>query len=188
MADPPPEQPSTSDSVDAHIFGEGGGLRADHPLLRRAQEALRSQFEANRSRLQEELREKANALKQAKAKREALGVELYGFQQNLAKLQLALEQTHQTYQVINRAREQCEEQLGQLRQQMAAEEGDTKGERGRVERFQLELDRLGATLKQVEEYNEAMKGEIAVTRRAAYAAEEAVQKLEKAKMEQDFSR
>ncbi len=50
----------------------------------------------------------------------------------------------------------------------------------------MELDRLGATLKQVEEYNEAMKGEIAVTRRAAYAAEEAVQKLEKAKMEQDF--
>lgn len=26
-----------------------------------------------------------------------------------------------------------------------------------VEKYQLELDRLGATLKQVEEYNEAMK-------------------------------
>lgn len=31
-----------------------------------------------------------------------------------------------------------------------------------------------------------MKGEIAVTRRAAYAAEEKVVKLEKTKMEQDF--
>ncbi|GFR48625.1 hypothetical protein Agub_g10540 [Astrephomene gubernaculifera] len=186
MAEPPTDQPSTNDSIDARIFGADGGLRPDHPLLRRAQEALRSQFEANRTRLQEELREKTNALQQAKTKREALGVELYGFQQNLAKLQLALEQTHQNYQVINRTREQCEEQLQQLRQQMALEETDTKGERTRVEKFQLELDRLGATLKQVEEYNEAMKGEIAVTRRAAYAAEEAVQKLEKAKMEQDF--
>ncbi|GLC36058.1 hypothetical protein PLESTB_000533200 [Pleodorina starrii] len=186
MAEPPPEQPSTSDSIDARVFGADGGLRADHPLLRRAQEALRSQFEGNRTRLQEELREKVNALKQAKSKREALGVELYGFQQNLAKLQLSLEQTHQNYQVINRARQQCEEQLTQLRQQLTVEEGDTKGERTRVEKFQLELDRLGATLKQVEEYNEAMKGEIAVTRRAAYAAEEAVQKMEKSKMEQDF--
>ncbi|PNH05352.1 Coiled-coil domain-containing protein 40 [Tetrabaena socialis] len=183
--DPVPERPSTS-SIDGQIFGSNGGLRADHPLLRRAQDALKAQFQANQSRLQEELREKANALKQAKAKREALGVELYGFQQNLAKLQLSLEQTHQDYQVINRAREQCEEQLRQLRSQLSQDDGDTKGERSRVETFQLELDRLGATLKQVEEYNEAMKGEIAVTRRAAYAAEEAVQKLEKAKMKQDF--
>jgi hypothetical protein len=51
---------------------------------------------------------------------------------------------------------------------------------------QLELDRLAATLKQVESYNEAMKGEIAVTRRAAYAAEGAVARLEKDKLEQDF--
>lgn len=139
MADPM-DQPSTSDPVDNQIFGEQGGLRPDHPLLRRAQEALKVQFEANRTRLQEELREKANALKvreggllapqrhaagpstalarlrasppqnssqQAKARREALGVELYGFQQNLAKLQLNLETTHQNYQVINRARQQA---------------------------------------------------------------------------------
>lgn len=55
-----------------------------------------------------------------------------------------------------------------------------------MEKQQLELDRLAATLKQVEAYNETMKGEIAVTRRAAYAAEGAVAALEKEKMEQDF--
>ncbi len=55
-----------------------------------------------------------------------------------------------------------------------------------VEKNQLELDRLAATLKQVEAYNEAMKGEIAVTRRAAYAAEDAVSRLEKDKLQQDF--
>ncbi len=58
------QQPGTyGDPTDAVIFGAEGGLRADHPLLRRAQEALKQQFEANRSRLQDELREKANALK-----------------------------------------------------------------------------------------------------------------------------
>jgi hypothetical protein len=60
MAD---EQPSTSDPVDAQVFSAEGGLRPDHPLLRRAQEALKSQFTAEQTRLKEELREKANALK-----------------------------------------------------------------------------------------------------------------------------
>lgn len=55
-----------------------------------------------------------------------------------------------------------------------------------VDKYQLELDRLSATLKQIEEYNEQMKSEIAATRRAAYAAEGAVSKLEKEKMEQDY--
>lgn len=39
---------------------------------------------------------------------------------------------------------------------------------------------------QIEAYNEEMKSEIAVTRRAAYAAEGAVQKLEREKLEQDL--
>jgi len=136
--------------------------------------------------LQEELREKNIMLNNAKAKRETIGVELYGFQQNLAKLQLNLEQTHQNYQIISKARTQAEEQVQQLRRALGEQETDTKQERATVEQHQLELDRLGATLKQVEAYNEAMKGEIAVTRRAAYAAEAAVSKLEKDKLEQDF--
>lgn len=55
-----------------------------------------------------------------------------------------------------------------------------------AEAVQRELDRLGTTLRQIEAYNESMKGEIAVTRRAAYAAEEAMQKLEKEKQQQDY--
>jgi len=161
-------------------------MNPDHPLLRRAQEALKRQLLANKTRIEHELREKQNALKSAKSKREAIGVELYGFQQNLAKLQLALEQTHQNHQAITNAREQAENDLKSLKSAFTTEEGDTKMERARVEKCQMEVDRLSATLKQIESYNEQMKSEIAVTRRAAYAAEEAVQKLEKAKMEQDF--
>ena len=51
---------------------------------------------------------------------------------------------------------------------------------------QQKLDSLASALKQIEAYNEQMNGEIAVKRREAYATEEAVQKLEKAKMEQDY--
>jgi coiled-coil domain-containing protein 40 len=42
-----------------------------------------------------------------------------------------------------------------------------------------------ATLRQIEAYNEEMKNEIAITRRATYKAEEAVQKLEQEKSHQD---
>lgn len=62
MAEPPPEQPNASSSIDTRIFGTDGGLRPEHPLLRRAQEGLKAQFEANRQRLEDELREKSNAL------------------------------------------------------------------------------------------------------------------------------
>ena len=42
----------------------------------------------------------------AKTKRENIGVELYGYQQGLAKLQMQLEATHQNYQAINSIRTQ----------------------------------------------------------------------------------
>ena len=57
--------------------------------------------------------------------------------------------------------------------------------RDAVDRYQSELDALHATLRQVEAHDEKMRSDIATTRTAAYAAEEAVGKLEKAKLEQD---
>jgi chromosome segregation ATPase len=122
----------------------------------------------------------------AKSKRETIGVELYGYQQGLAKLQMQLETTHQTYQAICSLRTQSEAELAELRKHLDDDTTTTKVERSRVDKHQLELDRLGATLKQIEAYNEQMKSEVAATRRAAYAAEGAVQLLEKQKLEQDL--
>ena len=51
---------------------------------------------------------------------------------------------------------------------------------------QSELDALSATLRQVELYNEEMKSEIAVTRRATTKAEENVQNVERIKKGQDI--
>ena len=51
---------------------------------------------------------------------------------------------------------------------------------------QAELDTLNETIMQVERYNEEMKNEIAITRRATYKAETSVQGLEKQKQGQDL--
>ena len=51
--------------------------------------------------------------------------------------------------------------------------------------IQQELEKLNQTVRQIELYNTQMKDEIAVTRRATYAAEENIGKQEKEKSEQD---
>jgi len=161
-------------------------LHENHPLLRRAQVALAKQLNAQKSRVEEQLKERSEDLKVAKGRRETIGVELYGVQQQLARLQMTLEKTHDNYNMINRIREQAEEDLKNLRVMTSDRLKDTVENRRKVEKFQMELDKLNATLKQIEAYNEQMKNEIAVTRRATYVAEESVTKMEKDKKDQDY--
>lgn len=52
-------------------------------------------------------------------------------------------------------------------------------------KFQSELDKLNATILQVERYNEEMQSQIAVARRVTHKAEESVTQLEEAKSRQD---
>ena len=59
----------------------------DHPLMERVQDALYQQLQNSHERVSLELREREEELKRVKTKREDIGVELYGVQQQLAKLQ-----------------------------------------------------------------------------------------------------
>lgn len=122
----------------------------------------------------------------AKAAREQVGVELYGFQQHLAKLQAGLERSSERFAAAAAARADADARLRELRQQVAEEESLTAAQQERVDDLQRELDRLAETLRQIGRHNEALAGEVAVTKRVASATEGAVQRLEKAKAEQDF--
>lgn len=65
MADGPPSGPGGGDDDGIYSTVAGGlaGLNPDHPLLQRAQQALKRQLLANKTRLEDELRERSNALK-----------------------------------------------------------------------------------------------------------------------------
>ncbi|CAG9461572.1 unnamed protein product [Pedinophyceae sp. YPF-701] len=186
----PPENEAPPDEFpemdDEGIFGADGAMDPEHPLLARAQAALKSQLKEAEQRLKEELREKSEALRRARKEREEIGVELYGAQQHLAGLQVSLEQAHEKFEGIADQRQQTEQDVVRLREAAEVASKRTAAERRRVDAFQGELDKLAETLKQIEMYNEQVRGEIAVTKRAAHAAEEAVQKLEKEKLEQDL--
>merc|ERR1719393_708937 len=56
----------------------------------------------------------------------------------------------------------------------------------RLGKSQDEQNQLNITLRQVEEYNEQMKAEIQVTRRATYKAEDHIKTVEQQKVKQDL--
>eukprot|EP00793_Prasinoderma_coloniale_P004897 PRCOL_00000658-RA len=178
---PPPDDDANSLFLDE----DAGDINPEHPLFARAQEALRKQLLDSKRRAGEELREKENALKKAKKRREDVGVELYGVQQELARMQMGLEKTHEKLATVQEHRSSAEEDKARLEEALSEAAGKRDEDRRAADALQKELDALAATLKQIEAYNEQMKSEIAVTRRATYVAEESVVKAEKEKAEQD---
>ena len=71
-------------------------------------------------------------MQRAKTRREAIGVELYNFQQQLAKMQMQLEKAQENFAHISHIRRQAEEQLHSLQQTHAEEEQLTAQEKLKV--------------------------------------------------------
>ncbi|CAG9332362.1 unnamed protein product [Blepharisma stoltei] len=164
---------------------EGEHLAPDHPLMRNLQGALKSQLSAELERLNLQLREKEETLKKFRRDREDVGVQLYGVQQQLAKMQMNYERTRDNYNIIKKYREESDEQLDVLQNDWDKKKKEVEDQAKKVNKAQDELNQINRTLRQVEEYNEQMKSEIAQGRRMTYKAEEAVVRLEKEKKGQD---
>jgi chromosome segregation ATPase len=124
-------------------------------------------------------------MQDAKQRREDVGVELYGFQQHLAKLQTSLEQASDEHGAAAAARARADSTLAALRSQVAEEEAAADASKAQVEAVQKELDRLAAALRAVQAHNDAVASEVAVAKRATYATEGAVQALEVHTRQQD---
>uniref|UniRef100_A0A7S1XYJ4 Coiled-coil domain-containing protein 40 n=1 Tax=Phaeomonas parva TaxID=124430 RepID=A0A7S1XYJ4_9STRA len=183
-------------------LGGGGGDDADalpaedpvqmimemgqHPRMQRIQEALYKQLSAEYERLVSESREKAEELKRVQKDREDTGVALYGYQQQLARLHVQLENEYNKYNDLVREREDEEVAAAQQREVNADKAEMLAEHQKQLKKNQTELKALLETIRQVEKYNEEVESEIAVARRATYKAEEAVAGLEKEKKGQDL--
>jgi len=152
----------------------------------RVQKALLKQLENEDNRLTLEVRENRETLKVITKRREQTGVELYNVQQQLAKLQMQLEGIIKTHGEAEQGRIDAEALAIEKREELAKSSKLLNEERARLEKHQQELDGLNQTLRHVEKYNQDMKDEIAVARRATYKAEEQVTGLEKRKQYQDL--
>lgn len=187
MADgsPPPVEGGEGSGEEDFDDGEFPFLKADHPLLGRVQDALAQQLSRQNERVSLQLREKNEELKKLVKHREEIGVTLYGAQQQLAKLQLQLEQLHDRMAMVESKRLEDDENLKVATASYEGKKADVDEAVRRLGKSQDEQNQLNITLRQVEEYNEQMKAEIQVTRRATYKAEDHIKTVEKAKVKQD---
>ncbi|TYZ59261.1 hypothetical protein PybrP1_010344 [[Pythium] brassicae (nom. inval.)] len=157
-----------------------------HARMQRIQKVLFEQLVGNDERISLELREKEEELRRVKQAREDVGVSLYGVQQQLAQLQMALEASHRKLNAIHDERFQSEDQLDDWKESLNEKKLQAQKNKSHLYKTQTELDALNSTLRQVEKYNEEMKNEIARTQRAAQKAEETMTTMEKDKVKQDL--
>jgi len=160
-------------------------LKADHPAYQRLQSALQQQLTGHNDRVTVQLREKQEEIKKLTKHKMDIGVTLYGAQQQLAKLQLQLEQFHDKFADVHTRRERDEDALKTVTVKWEKKKQELDEATRRLTKSQDELNQLNVTLRQVEEYNEQMKAEIQVTRRATYKAEDHIKQIEKSKHKQD---
>jgi len=90
--------------------GDIGYLPADHPLMARLQAALTKQLTDEHERVDLQLREKEEEVRKVKKDREDTGVQMYGVQHQLAKMQTKFERTHDNYNIVSRYRVEAEKQ------------------------------------------------------------------------------
>ncbi|XP_069339276.1 coiled-coil domain-containing protein 40 [Eulemur rufifrons] len=100
----------TADTGVPSVFG-GREPVLGIPLMVRFQAALKSYLNRQIEKLKLELQELGVATKQSRAQRQELGVNLYGVQQQLARLQMQLEKSHDRHSVAACQRRQKEEEL-----------------------------------------------------------------------------
>jgi hypothetical protein len=84
------EEEFYDEAQEMALIREFGG----HPLMQRVQDTLLSQLKQTLQRLQGEHKDVQEDLRRTGDKRDTVGVELYGQQQQLARLQLTLESMH----------------------------------------------------------------------------------------------
>ena len=187
---PPPEGNITASYEDPHNSYEEEEeiIRniGEDPLMERVQAALNKQLTLHYERVDLELRDLEEETRMAKEARKDVGVTLYGVQQQLAKMQMDLEVTHSNFNSIADRRSTAEEDSRKLNKILEDNSIQIDQEKRTLESNKSELDAISVTLRQIKEYNEEMKSEIAVTRRAAYKAEENITHLEGEKMTQDL--
>ena len=115
-------------------------------MLARTQALLKKQLVESKLRLDGELREKTKILKDAQKRREDTGVELFNFQQQLARLQMDLEKAHESHMHIAALKEKAQGKVSELKASQHEELKLVKGERLRADKFQEELDRCSLML------------------------------------------
>ncbi|XP_077897622.1 coiled-coil domain-containing protein 40 isoform X1 [Ictidomys tridecemlineatus] len=161
-------------------------LDPEHPLMVRFQAALKSYLTRQIDKLRLELQELEVATKQSHAQRQELGVNLYGVQQHLARLQMQLEKSHDRHSVAACERRQQEEELREVRALYNKTNAAANQERKKLAALQLEMERLALNLFYMQNVDQDVRDDICVMKQVVKKAEVERTRAEAEKRKQDL--
>eukprot|EP00920_Eleutheroschizon_duboscqi_P003057 GHVT01007272.1.p1 GENE.GHVT01007272.1~~GHVT01007272.1.p1 ORF type:complete len:684 (+),score=93.12 GHVT01007272.1:389-2440(+) len=161
-------------------------LEASHPLLRGLQATFHDQLTRRKTKLAEVIREFKAEISTASKDREDAGVQLYGKQQQLAKLHEQVESLNDAISEATQSRIGAEKNVEEQSKKVGKKKDELKSCTRSLETTQDDLNRITLAIRQGQEHSQEMRTEIEVTRRTTYKSEHAIQKDEKSKLHQDF--
>ncbi|XP_008053386.1 coiled-coil domain-containing protein 40 [Carlito syrichta] len=161
-------------------------LDPDHPLMIRFQTALKNYLNRQIEKLKLELHELGVATKQSRVQRQELGVNLYGVQQHLARLQMQLEKSHDRHATAACGRRQKEEELRSVRALYTKTCAAANGERKKLATLQTELESLALHLFYMQNIDQDVRDDICVMKQVVKKAETESARAEIEKKKQDL--
>ncbi|XP_041491843.1 coiled-coil domain-containing protein 40 isoform X1 [Microtus oregoni] len=161
-------------------------LDPDHPLMIRFQEALKSYLNRQIDKMKLDIQELDVATKQARVQRQELGVNLYGVQQHLARLQMQLEKSHDRHSLAACERRQREEELQTTRALYNKTCMTANEERRRLAALQTEMESLALHLFYMQNIDQDVRDDIRVMKQVVKKTETEKMRAEIEKKKQDL--
>ncbi|XP_005070245.1 coiled-coil domain-containing protein 40 isoform X2 [Mesocricetus auratus] len=161
-------------------------LDPDHPLMIRFQEALKSYLNRQMDKLKLDIQELDVATKQSRAQRQELGVNLYGVQQHLARLQMQLEKSHDRHSVAACERRRKEEELQTVRALYNKTCATANEERKKLAAMQTEMENLALHVFYMQNIDQDVRDDILLMKQVVKKAEMEKIRAETEKKKQDL--
>uniref|UniRef100_A0A8C6FEL0 Coiled-coil domain 40 molecular ruler complex subunit n=1 Tax=Monodon monoceros TaxID=40151 RepID=A0A8C6FEL0_MONMO len=161
-------------------------LDPNHPLMIRFQAALKNYLNRQIEKLRLELQELGVATKQSRIQRQELGVDLYGVQQHLARLQMQLEKSHDRHSITACERRRKEEELRSVRLRYARTCETAGEERKKLAALQTEMETLALSLFYMQNIDQDVRDDIRVMKRVVKKSEAERMRAELEKKQQDL--
>lgn len=161
-------------------------LPSDNPLFVPLQNMLQKQLDEEWDKLDVACRDNIAAKGKLTENRENVGVELYSVQQTLGKLQQRLTDANEEKTQWEQVRVQQEEEVQEAREELDDASADYKQQNQDYESNRKALEQLNDVVIRLEQHNQEIKNQVAVTRRETYKSEQAASEAELTKQEQDL--
>ncbi|OHS98980.1 hypothetical protein TRFO_34624 [Tritrichomonas foetus] len=161
-------------------------IPSDHPLFKKLNDDIKRQLNQQSDDLDVQIREKTALKSKLSNDREAVGVELYTIQQQLAKLHQRLTDANTAREIAEASRieqEKCLKEEREILNQCQAELAQRTKE---YEAQRTELDKLNQTVIILEQKNQEIINQKQVAQRETYKSEQSATETEVAKQEQDL--